>query len=71
MSVGGLPRAMGLRDVVLFNIAAIVGLRWITTAGKIGPFALVLWLVALVDPSCNTGRPWRVGASEVWFRDAL
>lgn len=48
MSVGGLPRAMGLRDVVLFNIAAIVGLRWITTAGKIGPFALVLWLVALV-----------------------
>lgn len=48
MSVGGLPRAMGLRDVVLFNIAAIVGLRWITTAGKIGPFALVLWLVAMV-----------------------
>lgn len=48
MSVGGLPRAMGLRDVVLFNIDAIVGLRWITTAGKIGPFALVLWLVALV-----------------------
>src|SRR5690242_15544784 len=43
-----LPRAMTLRDVVLFNITAIVGLRWVTTAAKIGPFALVLWLIAMV-----------------------
>jgi len=39
---------MKLRDVVLFNITAIVGLRWVTTAAKIGPFALVLWLLAMV-----------------------
>lgn len=43
-----LPRVLRLRDVVLFNIAAIVGLRWLTTAGRIGPASLVLWALALV-----------------------
>src|SRR6266704_930171 len=47
-SVTPLPRVMRLRDVVLFNISAIVGLRWLTTAGRIGPASLVLWLPALV-----------------------
>ena len=44
----GLPRAMRLRDVVLFNITAIVGLRWLTTAGRIGPSSLALWALAMV-----------------------
>lgn len=40
---------MGLRDVVLFNITAIVGLRWLTTASsQFGLAALLLWLVAMV-----------------------
>lgn len=43
-----LPRVMRLGDVVLFNITAIVGLRWLTTAGRIGPASLVLWMLALV-----------------------
>jgi glutamate:GABA antiporter len=43
-----LPRVMRLRDVVLFNITAIVGLRWLTTAGRIGPVSLVLWALAMV-----------------------
>src|SRR2546422_11104205 len=43
-----LPRVMTLRDVVLFNITAIVGLRWLTTAGRIGPASLVLWVIAMV-----------------------
>jgi amino acid transporter len=43
-----LPRVMGLRDVVLFNITAIVGLRWLTTAGQFGPASLVLWVLAMV-----------------------
>src|SRR6266849_5965466 len=43
-----LPRVMTLRDVVLFNITAIVGLRWLTTAGRIGPASLALWIVAMV-----------------------
>ena len=44
----GLPRALGLRDLVLFNLVAVVGLRWLATAGKAGPSALVLWLLAAV-----------------------
>ena len=40
---------MGLRDVVLFNISAIVGLRWLTTAAsQFGLASLLLWLVAMV-----------------------
>jgi amino acid transporter len=39
---------MGLRDVVLFNLTAIVGLRWLTTAAQFGPASLVLWIVAMV-----------------------
>ena len=44
-----LLRVMGLRDVVLFNITAIVGLRWLTTAASQFGFAsLLLWGLAMV-----------------------
>jgi len=44
-----LLRVMGLRDVVLFNITAIVGLRWLTTAASQFGFAsLLLWAVAML-----------------------
>src|SRR5436309_9231164 len=44
-----LPRVMRLSDVVLFNITAIVGLRWLTTAAsQFGLASLLLWLVAMV-----------------------
>ena len=44
-----LPRVMRLRDVVLFNISAIVGLRWLTTAAsQFGLASLGLWLFAMV-----------------------
>src|SRR5437879_10022727 len=43
-----LPRVMTLRDVVLCSITAIVGLRWLTSAGRIGPASLLLWLLAMV-----------------------
>src|SRR5881392_1501798 len=44
-----LPRVMRLRDVVLFNITAIVGLRWLTTAAsQFGLASLFLWVVAMV-----------------------
>jgi amino acid transporter len=39
---------MRLRDVVLFNITAIVGLRWLTTAAQFGPASLLLWMLAMV-----------------------
>ena len=44
-----LPRVMGLKDVVFFNIAAIVGTRWLTTAAsQFGLASLLLWVVAMV-----------------------
>jgi len=35
-----------LRDLVLFNIAAVIGIRWLAAAAHIGPAAIVLWLLA-------------------------
>jgi amino acid transporter len=44
-----LPRVMRLRDVVLFNITAIVGLRWLTTAAsQFGLASLLLWVLAML-----------------------
>ncbi len=41
-----LARNLGLRDLVLFNLVAVVGLRWLATAAKAGPSALALWMLA-------------------------
>jgi amino acid transporter len=41
-----LKRVLTLRDLVLFNLVAIIGLRWLATSAKAGPAALVLWLLA-------------------------
>ena len=41
-----LHRALGLRDLVLFNLVAVLGLRWLATAAKAGPSAIALWLLA-------------------------
>ncbi len=41
-----LPRALGLRDMVLFNIVAVVSLRWFATAAAAGPSAITLWILA-------------------------
>lgn len=43
-----LDRALGLRDLVLFNLVTVVGLRWLATAAKAGPSAIALWLLAAV-----------------------
>jgi len=41
-----LHRALGLRDLVLFNLVAVLGLRWLATAARAGPSAIALWLLA-------------------------
>lgn len=41
-----LRRVLTLRDLVLFNLVAIIGLRWLATSAKAGPAALVLWGLA-------------------------
>src|SRR5438046_8593347 len=44
-----LPRVMRLRDVVLFNVPGLAGLRWLTTgASQFGLASLFLWVVAMV-----------------------
>lgn len=44
--VPALPRTMGLRDLVLFNIVAVLSLRWVATAAAAGPSSVSLWILA-------------------------
>ncbi len=41
-----LRRELRLFDVVLFNISAVVGVRWLAAAAHAGPESLALWLIA-------------------------
>ena len=41
-----LRKELGLRDLVLFNVAALTSTRWISVAAHVGPGAIVLWLLA-------------------------
>jgi glutamate:GABA antiporter len=41
-----LPRVLNLRDLVLFNIVAVLSLRWTATAAAAGPSSLTMWVVA-------------------------
>ena len=41
-----LPRALSLRDLVLFNVVAVLSLRWLATSAASGPSALTLWVLA-------------------------
>ncbi len=43
-----LLRALKVRDIILFNIVAIVGTRWISLAAATGPSSISLWIFALV-----------------------
>jgi amino acid transporter len=42
----GLARVLGLRDMVLFNLVAVVSLRWVATAAAAGPSSITLWVLA-------------------------
>jgi amino acid transporter len=39
-------KALGLRDVVLMNIVAVVGMRWIARGARTGPASVTLWILA-------------------------
>ncbi len=43
-----LPRELRLRDLVFFNICAIVSLRWVAAAAHAGPGSFLLWIIAAV-----------------------
>ncbi len=42
----GFIKALGLGDVVLMNIVAVVGLRWIARGARTGPASVTLWTLA-------------------------
>jgi amino acid transporter len=78
-SGSGLRRALGTFDLVLLNIAAIVGLRWLSTAAQLGPASLTLWIIAFLlffVPSALTvqelsSRIPRVGGLYRWTQAAF
>jgi glutamate:GABA antiporter len=41
-----LARVLNLRDLVLFNLVAVVGIPWVAAAAKAGPSSLTLWVLA-------------------------
>lgn len=43
-----LRRELGLRDLVLFNLAAVIGIRWLVAAAQAGPGSITLWLAAAI-----------------------
>lgn len=79
MNATRLRRAMGFWDVVLFLVAAVVGLRWIATAAAAGPSALVVWVIgfaAFFVPLAVTvidlaGRYPDEGGLYVWVKRAF
>lgn len=79
MTASGLRREMRFWDVVLFLIAAVVGLRWIATAAAAGPSSLVVWVIAFVAffvPLATTvidlsARFPEEGGLYVWIRHAF
>ncbi len=46
MREAALKPELGLKDLVLFNIAAVVGIRWLAAAGHTGPGSISLWILA-------------------------
>src|SRR5262245_45875994 len=45
-ATGEYIKAFGLRDVVLMNVVAVVGLRWITRGARVGAPSVTLWILA-------------------------
>jgi amino acid transporter len=74
-----LRRAMGFWDVLLFNIAAVLGPRWIAAAAHSGTSSISLWVLAalfffvptgLVIMELSTRFP-REGGLYVWSKEAF
>jgi amino acid transporter len=70
---------LGLRDLVLFNIAAVVGVRWLAAAAHTGPGSITLWLLAAglffvpsaLAVAALSRRFPQEGGIYVWTRDAF
>jgi amino acid transporter len=74
-----LRKTMGFWDVLLFNIATVLGPRWIAAAGHNGPSSISLWILAaifffvpgaLVINELSSRFP-EEGGLYVWAREAF
>jgi glutamate:GABA antiporter len=74
-----LRKTMGFWDVLLFNIATVLGPRWIAAAGHNGPSSISLWVIAavfffipgaLVINELSSRFP-KEGGLYAWARDAF
>src|SRR5215470_11948242 len=74
-----LRRTMGLWDVLLFNIAAVLGPRWIAAAAHNGTSSISLWVLAallfflpmsLIVVELSTRYPAE-GGLYVWSKEAF
>ncbi len=43
-----LERRLNLRDLVLFNLVAVLGISWVATAAKAGPSSITLWVLGAI-----------------------
>jgi amino acid transporter len=74
-----LPRVMGFWDVLLFNIATVLGPRWIAAAAHNGASSISLWIIAAVfffGPTALvivelSSRFPEEGGLYAWSRDAF
>lgn len=74
-----LRKSMGFWDVLLFDIAAVLGPRWIASAGHNGPSSISLWVIAalfffvpgaLVINELSSRFP-EEGGLYIWAREAF
>ena len=42
----GFKREIGLRDLILFNVSSVVGIRWLAAAAHTGPGSITLWVLS-------------------------
>jgi amino acid transporter len=72
-------RELGLRDVVLLYVIAVVSLQWLSTSALLGPGSLLLWLLAVVAFFVPSGlavmemhsRYAGEGGLYVWVKEAF
>ncbi|MEQ6360557.1 amino acid permease [Thermoanaerobacter thermohydrosulfuricus] len=73
-----MKKSMKLRDIVLMNVTAIIGLRWLPIAASYGASSIILWILAallffiptgLVSAELATTWPEQ-GGMYVWVKKA-
>ncbi len=79
MGGSSLKKALGLWDLILLNIVAILGLRWVAFAGGVGPSSILLWILAMLVffiPSALVVRDLsdkypKEGGIYIWTKEAF